>query len=81
MDCSLPDSSVHGIFQARILEWVAVSFSRGSCPSRDQTWVSSITGRFLTNGATREAQKYRGEPRLKCIHFPQQNEATPYPRC
>ena len=35
MDCSLPDSSVHGIFQARILEWVTASFSRGSSPPRD----------------------------------------------
>ena len=40
MDCSLPDSSVHGIFQARILEWVAVSFSRGSLPPKDWTQVS-----------------------------------------
>ena len=37
MDCSLLDSSVHGIFQTRVLEWVAISFSRGSSPPRDQT--------------------------------------------
>ena len=37
MDCSLPGSSVHRIFQARVLEWVAISFSRGSSPPRDQT--------------------------------------------
>ena len=37
MDCSLPGSSVHGIFQARILEWVAISFSRGSSQPKDQT--------------------------------------------
>ena len=42
LDCSPPGSSVHGIFQARILEWVALSFSRGSSPSRDQTWVPSL---------------------------------------
>ena len=42
MDCSLPASSIHGISQARILEWVAISFSRGSSLSRDQTWVSCI---------------------------------------
>ena len=48
MDCSLPDSSVHGIFQARILEWVAISFSRGSSPPRDQTQVSRIAGGFFT---------------------------------
>ena len=45
MDCSLPGSSVHGILQARILEWVAISFSRGSSQPRDQTWVSHIGGR------------------------------------
>ena len=45
MDCSLPGSSVHEIFQARILEWVAISFSRGSSQSRDQTRVSRIVGR------------------------------------
>ena len=38
MDCSLPGSSVHGIFQARVLEWVAISFSRGSSWPRDQSW-------------------------------------------
>ena len=44
MDCSPPDSSVHGIFQARILEWVATASSRGSSRPRDGTWVS-CTGR------------------------------------
>ena len=47
VDCSPPDSSVHGIFQARILEWVAISFSRESSWPRDQTLVSHITGRFF----------------------------------
>ena len=42
MDCSLPGSSVHGVLQARILEWVAVSFSRGSSPSKYQTQVSAL---------------------------------------
>ena len=45
MDRSLPGSSVQGIFQARILEWVAISFSRGSSPPRDQTRFSRIVGR------------------------------------
>ena len=45
MDCSLPGSSVHGIFQARVLEWVAISFSRGSSQPRDLTRVSHIVGR------------------------------------
>ena len=54
MDCSLPGSSVHGIFQARILEWVAISFSRGSSQSSDWTWVSCIVGRHFTIWTTRE---------------------------
>ena len=45
VDCSLPGSSVHGILQARILEWVAISFSRGSSRPRDQTQVFCIAGR------------------------------------
>ena len=44
-DCSLLGSSLHGILQARILEWVAISFSRGSSRPRNQTWVSRIAGR------------------------------------
>ena len=54
MDCGLPGSSVHGIFQARILEWVAISFSRGSSTPRNQTWVSCMVGRHFTVWATRE---------------------------
>ena len=49
-----PGSSVHGILQARILEWVAISFSRGSSQPRDGTWVSSIAGRCFILWATRE---------------------------
>ena len=45
MDCSPPGSSVHGIFQARVLEWGAIAFSRGSSWPRDQTRVSRIVGR------------------------------------
>ena len=48
VDYSLPGSSVHGILQARILEWVAISFSRGSSQPRDRTQVSSIAGGFFT---------------------------------
>ena len=55
MDCILPDSSLHGMLQARILEWVAVSFSRGPSRPRDRTQVSCVAGRFFTNRATREA--------------------------
>ena len=54
MDCSLPGSSLHGILQARVLEWVAISFSRGSSWPRDQTRVSRIPGRCFNLWATRE---------------------------
>ena len=47
MDCSPPGSSVHGILQARILEWVVNPFSRGSSPPRDQTEASCIADRFF----------------------------------
>ena len=47
MDCSSPGSSVHGILQARILEWIAVPLSRGSSWPRDQTKISWIAGRFF----------------------------------
>ena len=48
MDYNLPGSSVHGILQARILEWVVIHFSRESSRPRDGTWVSCIAGRFFT---------------------------------
>ena len=54
-DCSLPGSSVHGIFQAGILECVAISFSRGTFRPRDWTWVSLTVGRRFTIWVTREA--------------------------
>ena len=62
MDCSLQGSSVHGILQARILEWVAMLFSRGSSQLRNQTWVLHTASRFFTIWATWEA------PGL-CIQF------------
>ena len=55
LDCSPPGSSVHGILQARKLEWVAIPFSRGSSLPSDRTQVSCIAGRFFTIWATREA--------------------------
>ena len=54
LDCSLPGSSVHGIFQARILKWVAIAFSRGSSRPRYRTQVSHIVGRCFTVWVTRE---------------------------
>ena len=55
MDSSLAGSFVHGILQARILEWVAISFSRESSQSKDQSWVSCIADRFFTIWTTGEA--------------------------
>ena len=57
MDCSPPGSSVHGILQARILEWVAIFFSRGSSWPRDWTQISHIAGRGFNLWATREAPR------------------------
>ena len=48
MNCSPPGSSVHEMFQARILEWVVIPFSRGSSQPRDRTWASCIASRFFT---------------------------------
>ena len=55
MDCNPPGSSVHGILQSRILEWVVISFCRGSSQPKDQTQVSCIAGGFFTFWSTREA--------------------------
>ena len=59
MDCNLPGSSVHGILQARILEWVAIPFSRGSSQPRDRTHVSCIAGRFFTAEPPGKTPHYR----------------------
>ena len=55
--CDPMDSAVHGILQARILEWVTFPFSRGSSQSRDRTQVSCFAGGFFTSWATKEAPK------------------------
>ena len=65
LDEILWNYTVHGILQARILEWAAVSFSRGSSQPRDQTRVSHIAGRFFTSWATREAHSLNKDI-LKC---------------
>ena len=57
MDICPPGSSVHGISQARILEWLVISYFRGSFQPRDQTQVSCIAGRFFTIRVTRESSK------------------------
>ena len=54
MDCNLPGSSIRGILQARVLEWVAISFPRRSSQPRDRTWVSHIAGRCFNIWATKE---------------------------
>ena len=68
MGCSLPGSSVHGILQARILEWIAIPFSRGSSLPRDQTCVSYVpcTGRQIPYlGVTWDAPTYLSLAYLK----------------
>ena len=65
MDCKQLGSSVHGILQARVLVWVAMSSSRGSSQPRDQTQVSRIADRFFTIWTTREDQE---PPGLGLIH-------------
>ena len=65
VDCSPLGSSVHGILQARILEWVAIPFSRGSSGPRDRTWVSCIACRFFTARATKEALVHMH----MCVHI------------
>ena len=61
MDCRLPGSSAHGIFQARILEWVAISLSKGSSRRRNQTRVSCLAGRFFT-------MSHLGNPHVQIYH-------------
>ena len=76
MDCSLIGSSVHGILQARILERVAISFSKECSRIRDWTWVSCIAGIFFTFWATREApntgQGTVGGNKNWCSHYGKQ---------
>ena len=74
MVCSLPGSSVHGILQARILEWVAIFFSRGSSWPRDRTWVSCIAGRLFIIWATRENPKDYQKNLLELINSVKQNQ-------
>ena len=76
MDCSLPDSTIRGIFQARILEWVAISFSRRSSWPRDWTWVSHMLGivgrRFyrLSHQERSEVHGIKRSQKWKCEGFP-----------
>ena len=65
MDCSPPSSPVHGIIQARILEWVAIPFSKGSSRPRDRIQVSCTADRFFTVWATREAPRVSKDESIK----------------
>ena len=69
VDCSLPGSSVHEILQARILEWVAISFSRGSSRPRDRTRVFCIGVRRFNLWATREVNSTEDGPILIPVIF------------
>ena len=66
MDCSPPGSSVHGILQASILEWLVIPFSRGSLQPRDWTWISCNAGRFLTIESSGKPHKVK----VKWLFFP-----------
>ena len=64
MDCSLPGSSLHGILQSRVLEWAAISFSRGSSRLRDRAQVFCTAGRRFNLWATKEAPDMQMTPPL-----------------
>ena len=68
MDCSLLGFSVDGILQARILEWIAITFSRRSPQPRDQTLVSCITGRFFTIWATGKSLQFDEFDKCMCSY-------------
>ena len=76
MGCHLPTSSLHEILQARILEWVAISFSRGSSWPRDPTQVSCIAGRFFIVWAGREVYCKLNILQLKRRTWPQVSRST-----
>ena len=61
LDCSPPGSSVHGIFQARVLEWIAISFSRASSWPRDGTQVSRIAGRCFCHPSHQDQRNWSDE--------------------
>ena len=85
MDCSLPGSSVHGIFQARILEWVVISFFMGYSQSRDQTYISCLAGRFFTTEPCRDPKGRQRELqilnyKLDMSGFPQEASGFKHPQ-
>ena len=76
MDSILPGSSVHGISQARILEWVVIPFSRGSSWPRDWTWVSCIGRWILYPWGTGEAQIVIKNLIFQCVNMPPPRNQT-----
>ena len=68
VDCSPPGSSIHGFSQARILEWVAISFSRGSSWPRNQTHISLIAGRCFNLWTTRETPPKKAFGNKSIVH-------------
>ena len=70
MDCSPLGSSVHGILQARIVKWVAISFSSGSSWPRNQTWVCCIAGRFFTNSLPYKLTVWHCKMTSLCLQGP-----------
>ena len=70
-NCSPPGSPDHGIFQARILEWIAISFSKRSSQPRDWTGVSRIVGRHFTVWATKEVTATSPQNKIRAwLHIP-----------
>ena len=77
IDCSLPGSFVR-VLQARILEWVAITFSRGSSQPRDRTWVSCIVGRFFTSEPPGKPPFFKVF-RRKCLMLVKVNQCSKFP--
>ena len=80
MDCSPPGSFIHGISQARILEWAAISFSRGSSQPRDRTPISCIDKQILYHWATGKAPLHRMRGKENAQVSPQRADAQASPR-
>ena len=80
MDCILPGSSVHGILQARVLEWVAISFFMGPSQPKNQTQVPCTADRFFTDGAMREAlSQFSSVPQSHPTFWDPTNHSMPGP--
>ena len=77
VDCTPPGSSVHGIFQARTLEWVAISFPRGSSWTRYQTHISCISRQILSHWTIREALHLIVNENIDVLFVPSKFRAPP----